>query len=130
MSQIILYFQLNFLISFLVDYINSHCSSMCCLLSIIPHQWQYISSWRIKFLVYNVSLLPSHPILILKIYLISLTQCLFSLMYSCVLTWYLFCPSSQKSLSIGNSFCIYVLCLALRRISLLMMLLTIYCHFT
>ena len=109
---------------------SSHSSMMCFLVSNVPHQWHVNSSSVISFLINKVSLLPSHPILSLKMYLISSIRYLFSLMYSWVLTAYLFSPNSQKSFNVGNSLLTIVLYLAFRIISWFRALLTRHFHFS
>ena len=96
----------------------SQFSKMCARVSSTPHLWQFSCCSSISFLMCRVSLEPSHPILILNMYLISLTLCLFNLMYIYVLGWYFWPPNSQKSFSVGNSFYIYVLLRAFLIISL------------
>ena len=86
-----------------------HSSIICYLVSGLPHLWQFIFSGYMSFLIANVSRDPSHPILILNMYLISFTLCLFNLMYSCAFTLYNLPPSSQNNFSVGNSLSIYVL---------------------
>ena len=108
---------------------SSQSSIICFLVSIVPHQWHVNSSSVISFLMNSVSLLPSHPILSLKMYLISSIMYLFSLMYSYVLMAYLFPPSSQKSFSVGNSLLIIVLYLAFLIISWFRAFLTSWFHF-
>ena len=103
-------------------------SKMCCLVSWIPHLWQLICSGVISFLVTNVSLDPSQPILILNMYRISFTLCLFIFIYSYALTLYFLSPSSQNSFSVGNSLSIYVLIRAPLTISWLIFVLTIFYH--
>ena len=102
---------------------------MCYLVSGIPHLWQFSSSAEISLRMNRVSLEPSQPILSLNIYLISFILCLLSLIYSYALTLYLSWPRVQKSFSVGNSFCIYVLFRAFLTISLLMFILTSFYHF-
>ena len=60
---------------------NSQSSIMCYTVSATPHQWQDKSSLGISFLIQRVSLLPSHPILSLKMYLIWSIMYLLSLIY-------------------------------------------------
>ena len=100
-----------------------------CLVSVIPHQWHSVCSCEINLRVCSISLLPSHPIRILKIYLISFIMWLFSLKYFWAFTWYSSPPSFQNSFSVGNSLLIIVLCLALLSIFLLICFLTSYFHF-
>ena len=105
----------NFLLCLL--YISQF-SKMWDRVSSTPHLWQFICCRSISFLMCSVSLEPSHPILILNMYLISLTLCLFVLMYTYVLGSYSWPPNSQKSFNVGNSFCICVLFRAFLIISL------------
>ena len=117
------------LFSFCLPYsYTKHSSKMCYLVSGVPHLWQLIESCCISFLITNVSLAPSHPILILNMYLISFTLCLFILIYSCAFTLYFLSPSCQNSFNVGNSFSIYVRVRAPFTISWLIFVLTILCH--
>ena len=123
------YFLFMSLCSFLLDVLHiSQLSSICYLVSATPHLWQFICCASISFLVCNVSLDPSHPILILNIYLISFILCLFVLIYSYALASYLSPPNSQNSIKVGNSFYIYVLSRAFLMISLFIAYLTILYH--
>ena len=118
-----------FLCSFLLDALYiSQLSSICYLVSATPHLWQFIWCASISFLVCSVSLDPSHPILILNMYLISVILCLFVLIYSYALASYLSPPNSQNSINVGNSFYIYVLSRAFLMISLFIACLTIPYH--
>ena len=106
----------------------THPSIICYLVSGVPHLWQLILSGCMSFLITNVSLDPSQPILILNMYLISFTLCLFNLMYSYALTLYSLSPNSQNNFSVGNSLSIYVLVRAPLTISQLMFVFTILYH--
>ena len=107
---------------------NSHYSMICYLDSKVPHQWQFICSYVISFRSLRVSLLPSHPMRILNMYLISLIICLFSLKYFWAFIQYSFLPNSQNSLRVGNSFSTIVLYLACYRMFLFICFFTIYFH--
>ena len=102
---------------------------MFSLVSTVPHQWHSVCSWVINLRRCSVSLFPSHPILILKMYLISLIIWLFSLKYFYAFILYSLPPSSQNSFKVGNSLLMIVLCLACHRIFLLIWWLTNVFHF-
>ena len=80
-----------------------HSSIICCLVSGLSHLWQFTFCGYISFLVTSVSRDPSQPILILNMYRISFTLCLFNLIYSYAFTLYDLPPSSQNSFNVGNS---------------------------
>ena len=99
---------------------------MCSLVSGVSHLWQFTCSGRNNFLISNVPLDPSHPILILNIYLISFILCLFNLMYFYAVTLYFLYPSSQNSFNVGNSLSICVRVCACLTMSLFILVLTIF----
>ena len=108
---------------------KSHCSSRWRLDSIIPQMWHRILSCVISLRMYSVSLLPSHPMRILKMYLISFIMWLFNLKYICAFILYSLPPNSQKSFKVGNSLFMIVLCFAFHNIFLLIYFFTIPFHF-
>ena len=106
----------------------THDSIMCYLVSSTPHAWQLSCPSSKRCRRDSVSLEPSHPVLILKMYLISCTLCLLVLMYVYVVCLYPI-ANSQNSFIVGNSLSVYVLFLALSIIYCEMYLLIAFFQF-
>ena len=121
------YFRILSNLSVGVEY-SLHSLIICSLLSFIQHSWhRSVSPFFNNFLIYNVSLDPSLSILILNIYPISLTLCLFNLIYIWVVCFSPY-PNHQYSLSVPNSFFQIVLYFASYIILMLIYLFTSFFH--